>query len=96
LTSHAGLVLIGQCFEAAQLNSLDARFPTSQGMRTSDIVKSYTGLLSLGKSGPSTSSGFEAMESFRQEPSSVWLRQCMERLVSAPAEQIGLREEMAV
>jgi hypothetical protein len=101
LTSHAGLALIGQCLEAAQVNVLDVRFPTSQGMRTSDIVKSYTGLLSLGKS------DFEAMESFRQVPffkhalnlqkvpSSVWLRQRMERLAAAPADRVGLREEIA-
>jgi hypothetical protein len=101
LTSHAGLALIGQCLEAAQLNLLDARFPTSQGMRTSDIVKSYTGLLSLGKS------DFEAIEAFRYEPffkhalkvqkvpSSVWLRQRMERLAAASADRIGLKEEIA-
>ncbi len=100
LTSHAGLALVGQCFEAAQLDRLDARFPTSQGMRTSDIVKSYTGLLSLGKS------DFEAIEAFRHEsffrhalsvrkvPSSVWLRQRMERLAGVPIDQIGLREEL--
>jgi Transposase DDE domain group 1 len=101
LTSHAGLALVGQCLEAAQLNLLDVRFPTSQGMRTSDIVKSYTGLLSLGKS------DFEAIEEFRHQaffkhaltlqkvPSSVWLRQRMERLAAAPADRIGLREEIA-
>ena len=100
LTSHAGLALVGQCFEAAQLGRLDTRFPTSQGMRTSDIIKSYTGLLSLGKS------DFEAIEEFRHAsffrhalsvqkvPSSVWLRQRMERLAGVPVDQIGLREEL--
>lgn len=100
LTSHAGLALIGQCFEAAQMSRLDTRFPTSQGMRTSEIVKSYTGLLSLGKS------DFEAVEAFRHDaffrhalsvqkvPSSVWLRQRMEQLASVPVDRIGLREEL--
>jgi hypothetical protein len=93
LTSHAGLALLGQCFEAARLELLDAKLPTSQGMKTSDLVKSYAGLLSLGKS------DFEAIEAFRSDrffkqalklgkvPSSVWLRQRMEQL-AAP-----LREE---
>jgi len=100
LTSHSGLALVGQCFEAAQLEKLNARFPTSQGMRTSDIVKSYTGLLSLGKS------DFEAIEEFRHQsffkhalsvqkvPSSVWLRQRMERLAAVPIDRVGLREEL--
>lgn len=86
LTSYAGLALIGQCYEAAQVDKLDFRFHTSQGMKTSDLVKSYVGLLSLGKS------DFEAIEPFREDrffkkalvigkvPSSVWLRQRMEKL----------------
>lgn len=61
-------------------------------MRTSDIVKSYTALLSLGQS------DFEAIEEFRQQvffkralgmqkvPSSVWLRQ---RLDSTDRHSIG-------
>lgn len=82
LTSHAGLGLIGQCFEAAQVEAvLDSRFPVSQGMKTSDIAKSMTALLCLGKS------DFEAIEPFRNDryfkkalnlskvPGSVWLRQ---------------------
>jgi hypothetical protein len=93
LTSYAGLLLIGQCCEAAQVNKLDLRFATSQGMKTSDLVKGYVGLLCLGKS------DFEAIEPFRTDrffkealdvskvPSSVWLRQRLEKL--AP----GLREE---
>jgi len=93
LTSNAGLALLGQCFTAARLDLLDARFPTSQGMRTSDLVKSYAGLLSLGKS------DFEAMEAFREDrffkqalnlgkvPSSVWLRQRLEKLAPALSEE---------
>lgn len=82
LTSHAGLALIGQCCEAAQVDLvLDTRLPVSQGMRTSDLAKSIVGLLALGKC------DFEAIEMFREDrffkkslgiakvPSSVWMRQ---------------------
>lgn len=82
LTSYSGLALIGQCCQAAQVEAVvDPRIPVSQGMRTSDIVKSAVGLLSLGKS------DFEAIEPFRKDrffkeslglskvPSSVWMRQ---------------------
>jgi hypothetical protein len=94
ITSHAGLILVGQCLEAAKLELLDKMFPAPKGqMPTSDIVKSYVGLLALGKS------DFEAIEAFRNDrffrealrigkvPSSVWLRQRMERMAAA------LREE---
>lgn len=82
LTSYSGLALIGQCCQAAQVEAvIDPKLPVSQGMRTSDIVKSVVGLLSLGKS------DFEAIEPFREDrffkealglskvPGSVWLRQ---------------------
>lgn len=82
LTSYAGLALVGQCCQIAQVDAvIDPRIPVSQGMRTSDLVKSLVGLLSLGKS------DFEAIEPFRQDrffkqalglskiPGSVWLRQ---------------------
>ena len=82
LTSYSGLALIGQCCEAAQVEAvIDPRLPVSQGMKTSDLVKAMTGLLSLGKS------DFEAIEPFRQDrffkealglskvPSSAWMRQ---------------------
>jgi len=50
LTSYAGLALIGQCCQAAQLDAvIDGKIPVSQGMKTSDIVKSMVGLLSMGK-----------------------------------------------
>ena len=59
LTSYSGLALIGQCFHMAQVDAvIDPKIPVSQGMRTSDIVKSAVGLLSLGKS------DFEAIEPF--------------------------------
>jgi hypothetical protein len=94
LTSFAGLILIGQCLEAAGSSALDKLFPAPRGqIRTSDIVKSYIGLLALGKS------DFEAIEAFRRDrlfrealgigkvPSSAWLRQRMEKLAA------DLREE---
>lgn len=82
LTSYSGLALIGQCCQVAQVDAvIDPKLPVSQGMRTSDLVKSMVGLLSLGKS------DFEAIEPFRQDrffkealglskvPGSVWMRQ---------------------
>ena len=82
LTSYSGLALVGQCCQIAQVDAvIDPRIPVSQGMRTSDLVKSLVGMLSLGKS------DFEAIEPFRQDrffkqalglsmiPGSVWLRQ---------------------
>lgn len=87
LTSHAGLALIGQCCQAAQVQTvMDARLPVLQGMKTSDIVKSMVGLLSLGKS------DFEAIEPLRGDrffmealglskiPSSVWMRQRLDAI----------------
>ncbi|MBD3817250.1 MAG: IS1380 family transposase, partial [Halothiobacillus sp.] len=62
LTSYSGLALIGQCCETAQVDAvIDPRLPVSQGMKTSDMVKAMTGLLSLGKS------DFEAIEPFRHD-----------------------------
>lgn len=82
LTSYSGLALLGQCCQAAQVDAvIDSRLPVSQGMKSSDLVKSMVGLLSLGKS------DFEAIEPFRGDrffkdalglskiPSSVWMRQ---------------------
>ena len=62
LTSYSGLALVGQCCQIAQVDAvIDPKIPVSQGMRTSDLVKSMVGLLSLGKS------DFEAIEPFRQD-----------------------------
>jgi hypothetical protein len=81
LTSTAGLALIGHCLVLAQLERLDVRLPKRGKIRMSDLVKSYIGLLTLGKS------DFEAIEAFRRDrffqealgigqvPDSVWLRQ---------------------
>jgi hypothetical protein len=82
LTSYAGLALVGQCCQVAQLEAvIDPKLPVSQGIRTSEVVKSLVGLLALGKS------DFEAIEAFREDrffkealglskvASSVWIRQ---------------------
>lgn len=96
LTSYAGLALVGQCCEAAQVNLVvDPRLPVSKGMRTSDIVKSVVGLLSIGKS------DFEAIEPLRQDrffkealglskvPGSVWIRQRLDVVADAVRELTG-------
>ncbi|BCB70361.1 hypothetical protein HMEPL2_07120 [Vreelandella aquamarina] len=87
-TSHAGLSIIGQCFEIAGVDSIDSRFPTTLGMRTSDVIKSYLGLLCLGMS------DYDAVENFRRDkpfqqlltlqkvPSAATLRQRLEKLAA--------------
>ena len=101
LTSYSGLALVGQCCQMAQVDAvIDARIPVSQGMRTSDLVKSMVGLLSLGKS------DFEAIEPFRQDrffkqalglskiPGSVWMRQRLDSkasLIRDTASELAVR-----
>lgn len=100
LTSHSGLALIGQCCQAAQVDVvIDPRLPVSQGMKTSDMVKAMTGLLSLGKS------DFDAIEPFRGDrffkealgmskvPSSAWMRQ---RFDAKASELRELTDELSV
>lgn len=100
LTSYSGLALIGQCCQAAQVEAvIDPKIPVSQGMRTSDIVKSMVGLLSLGKS------DFEAIEAFREDrffkealglskvPGSVWIRQ---RLDAKATQLRDLADELSL
>jgi hypothetical protein len=101
LTSYSGLALVGQCCQIAQVDAvIDPRIPVSQGMRTSDLVKSMVGLLSLGKS------DFEAIEPFRQDrffkqalglskiPGSVWMRQRLDSkasLIRDTASELSVR-----
>jgi Transposase DDE domain group 1 len=101
LTSYSGLALVGQCFEAVQVEAvIDPKVPVSQGMRTSDVVKSVVGLLALGKS------DFEAIEPFRDDrffkealglskvPGSVWLRQRLDakaEVIRDLADELSLR-----
>ena len=100
LTSYAGLALVGQCCQVAQVDALiDPKLPVSQGMRTSDVVKSLVGLLTLGKS------DFEAIEPFRGDrffkealglskvPGSVWMRQ---RLDARAADLRELTDELSL
>lgn len=100
LTSYSGLALIGQCCQAAQVDAvIDPKLPVSQGMRSSDVVKSMVGLLSLGKS------DFDAIEPFRTDrffkealglskvPGSVWIRQ---RLDARAAELRELTDELSL
>lgn len=95
LTSYAGLALVGQCLDIINVEAVvDGRIPVSQGIKTSEVVKSAVGLLSIGKS------DFEAIEPFREDrffkqaltirkvPGSVWLRQRLDRVGS------GLREPL--
>lgn len=89
LTSTAGLMLIGHCLVLAELERRDLRLPKRGKIRLSDLVKSYVGLLTLGKS------DFEAIEAFRRDrffqealgigqvPGSVWLRQQLEAHAAA-------------
>lgn len=96
LTSYAGLALIGQCCEVAQLEAvIDPKLPVSQGMKTSDVVKAMVGLLSLGKS------DFEAIEPFGADrffkealgltkiPSAAWLRQRLDAKAAKLRELTG-------
>ena len=60
LSSHAGLAFIGKYLKRVNVNALiDPKFPVRSGVANSDILKSYLGLLCLGKS------DFDAIESFR-------------------------------
>nr|WP_041364269.1 hypothetical protein [Methylomonas methanica] len=50
-TSYAGLALVGQCLEFLNIEVVvDGRIPVSQGIKTSDVVKSVTDPLSIGQS----------------------------------------------
>ena len=90
LTPVAGLALVGHYLKAMQplLGRLDAALPIKNGVRNSDIVRSYLGLLVQGKS------DFDAIENFRGDafykqalgigllPSSPTLRQRMDARAS--------------
>lgn len=52
LSSHAGLAFVGKYLKRIKFNSLvDSAFPVRSGVANSDILKSYLGLLYLGKNG---------------------------------------------
>jgi hypothetical protein len=50
LTPVAGLALVGPLLHAlqAQLHRVDAALPVTTGVRTSDVLRSYVGLLACG------------------------------------------------
>lgn len=63
LSSHAGLALVGKSLAHCNLNALiDPQFPVKSGIANSAILKSYLGLLCLGKS------DFDAIEGAPQVP----------------------------
>ena len=62
LSQHAGLALIGKYLKRINLNALvDRAYPVRSGIANSDILKSYLGLLCLGKN------DFDAIEGQRQD-----------------------------
>lgn len=62
LSGQAGLALIGKYLKRVNLNALvDPLFPVRSGIANSDILKSYLGLLCLGKN------DFDAIEGQRKD-----------------------------
>ena len=60
LSSHAGLAFVGKYLKRININALiDPAFAVRSGVANSDILKSYLGLLCLGKN------DFDAIENFR-------------------------------
>jgi len=60
LSTHAGLAFVGKYLKSIKINSLiDSAFPVRSGVANSDILKSYLGLLCLGKN------DFDAIENVR-------------------------------
>jgi hypothetical protein len=90
LSSHAGLAFVGKYLKRINLNALvDPAFPVRSGLANREIVKSYLGLLCLGKN------DFDAIENFRSDaffkralglrgvPSSPTLRQRLDANASS-------------
>ena len=90
LSNQAGLALIGKYLKRINLNALvDPAFPVRSGISNSDILKSYLGLLCLGKN------DFDAIEGQRKDaffaralglgavPSSPTLRQRLDTHASS-------------
>ena len=100
LSGQSGLVYVGAALSHfVDLNVLDTRFPKSNGIKLSDVLRSYVGLLATGKS------DFDAIESRREDefyaralgvgqvPSSASLRQRLDE-VAEPLK--GLIDEAPV
>jgi hypothetical protein len=63
LNSTAGRAMVGQYPKRINLNALvDPAFPVRSGIANSDILRSYLGLLRMGKS------DFEAVEAAAHQP----------------------------
>lgn len=90
ISSHAGLAFVGKYLKSIKLNTqVDSAFPMRSGVANSDILKSYLGLLCLGKN------DFDAIENFRSNaffkralglkdvPSSPTLRQRLDANASS-------------
>lgn len=89
LSSNAGLALVGKYLKAIKLSALvDAQFPVRSGVANSDILKSYLGLLCLGKNDFDAIEGFRGDDFFvrslglRAVPSSPTLRQRLDSQAS--------------
>ena len=96
ITGRAGLALVGVALErfAGFTRAIDPQYPVRSGVPTSDVLKSYVGLLCEGKS------DFDAIESkrrdrafalalkLRQVPSSPTLRQRLDDLGVVAAEAV--------
>ena len=60
LSSYAGLAIIGKYLKSIKISTLiDSAYPVRSGVSNSDVLKSYLGLLCLGKN------DFDAIENFR-------------------------------
>ena len=96
LTPTAGLALVGHLLKslAAPLAHVDAALPVRSGVATSDILRSYLGLLVQGKSDFDAVEGLRGDKFFKQAlgigllPSSPTLRQRMDAHAVALADHV--------
>jgi hypothetical protein len=81
-TSHAGLALLGRAIRLSGLEAAVDELPLLHGIAHRDIVKSYLGLLALGKS------DFEAVSNMREDP---FFRQALDLKRVPSAARLRLR-----
>ena len=83
-TSHAGLTFLGQAIKISRLDEQLSPLGSYRGIGHGDIVKTYLGLLGIGKSdfeaaeGPRAEGYFQAALGIERAPSSARLRQRMD------------------